>query len=457
MPDRLQELRRDLALDTVEIKNIHRRVDAALDASPQERSRHMKHKVRLTAVLIAAVVALTGTALAAASHADVLRIFFQGDISIAESYIDNTVYSVSNENYTFTVENSVADDYNVYWFIRVDALSDEATAVLNDDFFWELYTFRIRPCTAEGVPGVYSANLKELTEYRTETSRTWWAYAQCYGGKITSVEVDLGFLGDDKTITVPVTAADSITLNIGDTGLDGHPSWLSWINSSNVTVDTITISPFSFTYQASSVSDISRPLVLFHMKDGSWQSESQIADPYSIGGTRVDESATKNTWIYNFQFRSIQDLSQIESVVFFGRAYPLDGSAPYEIDVPEDLLPFTIERTEPLAEDAYYSLPVRALTEGLGGVCTWDSATGDVTCVYRDTTIVLHPGRDTATVNGETVELAHAPAVQNGVLAADIMPFIDAWDIYGYLFMEDWNDDGDIDWESECGDWYIIP
>lgn len=456
MPDRLQELRQELALETVDKATIHHRVDAALDADPLERKRHMKHKVRFTAVLIAAVVALTGTALAAGSHASVLRAFFQGDVSVAEPYVNDTVYSASDENFTFAVESSVADDRNVYLIVRVDALNDNSAAILSRDDFVGMYTFHIEPYTSEGLAYSWAQGTQELTEYRTETSRTWQVSTSHAPGDITSVHLRLSYMTTDKEFTVPVTAADSITLTIGDTGLEGYPAWVN--SAIDVTVDTITISPLSFTYQTRTASNLCpKPLMLFHMKDGSWQSNSQLISPGSLSGSVVDESATENTWIFNFQFRSVQDLSQIESVVFFGRAYPLDGSAPYEIDVPEDLLPFTIERTEPLAEDAYYSLPVRALTEGLGGVCTWDSATGDVTCVYRDTTIVLHPGRDTATVNGETVELAHAPAVQNGVLAADIMPFIDAWDIYGYLFMEDWNDDGDIDWESECGDWYIIP
>ena len=65
MPDHLQELRRELARETVDARAVHRRVDKALDADPLERRRYMKQKLRFTAVCIAAALALTGCAWAA--------------------------------------------------------------------------------------------------------------------------------------------------------------------------------------------------------------------------------------------------------------------------------------------------------------------------------------------------------------------------------------------------------
>ena len=72
MPDRLKGLERELGLPAVpapfpmDAKAISRRVEATLSARPKERKLYMRHKVRLAAVLTAAAVALTGTALAVA-------------------------------------------------------------------------------------------------------------------------------------------------------------------------------------------------------------------------------------------------------------------------------------------------------------------------------------------------------------------------------------------------------
>ena len=52
--------------------DIRRRVNTALNADPSERSIYMKQKIRIAAVMAAAVIALTGTALAVSTNWDAL-------------------------------------------------------------------------------------------------------------------------------------------------------------------------------------------------------------------------------------------------------------------------------------------------------------------------------------------------------------------------------------------------
>ena len=113
---------------------------------------------------------------------------------------------------------------------------------------------------------------------------------------------------------------------------------------------------------------------------------------------------------------------------------------------------------EPLSDGRGYSLPVRELTEKLGGTCAWDPATGDVTCAYRDVTVVLHAGEDTALVDDEPVDLLYAPAEQSGVLAADHQLFWDAWGLDGFVQREQTRNEKDpSDVTTIWGDWYVIP
>ena len=52
--------------------DIRRRVNTALNADPSERSIYMRQKIRIAAVMAAAVIALTGTALAVGTNWDAL-------------------------------------------------------------------------------------------------------------------------------------------------------------------------------------------------------------------------------------------------------------------------------------------------------------------------------------------------------------------------------------------------
>ena len=71
---------------------------------------------------------------------------------------------------------------------------------------------------------------------------------------------------------------------------------------------------------------------------------------------------------------------------------------------------------------------------------------------------MLHAGTDTALVDGKPVEMLSAPAMQNGVLAADCGVFKDAWGIGGFVQRETIRNEKDYtDVTIIWGDWYIIP
>ena len=110
---------------------------------------------------------------------------------------------------------------------------------------------------------------------------------------------------------------------------------------------------------------------------------------------------------------------------------------------------------EPLAEGSGFSVPVQELTERLGGTFSQDAAKGEAACTYRGVTIVLQAGNETALVDGEAVEMFHAPAMQDGGLAAGPQVFRDAWGIDIYIQREKLSQgaDADIVW----GDWNILP
>ena len=73
---------------------------------------------------------MTGAAFAAAYQAGVLDLFFQGDTSNLEPYVQTTIPSAENEDYRLTVDNSLYDGQNLYILMTVEALNQQAASEL---------------------------------------------------------------------------------------------------------------------------------------------------------------------------------------------------------------------------------------------------------------------------------------------------------------------------------------
>ena len=126
------------------IRRVKARVNAALDARPTERKIYMRQKWRAALATVAAVAAITGTAFAATANWDMLTAWFQGDTAPGQEYVDSTVRSVSDKNYTLTVESSAMDELSAYMTVTITALSDEAKEFLHAEEFNSIDTFEIQ-------------------------------------------------------------------------------------------------------------------------------------------------------------------------------------------------------------------------------------------------------------------------------------------------------------------------
>ncbi len=421
-------------------RRIKARVNAALDADQAERKIYMKQRLRAALAAAALTLALTGTAFAATANWDGLSAWFQGDTTPAQKYVDSTVRSVSDEDYTLTVEGCAADGNTAYLTLTITALSDEAKEFIQDEHFNSIDTLALWIPSQEEEGGLRPVGFgyREV-ETGTADTRRFSLAADDLPYSTDMLYVWCGYMEEGKRVNIPVTPAPSVTVKVNAAGpgaLDFAPFATS--DSDVLTIDKITISPFTCRIEYQGPNGV-QPNIRFRMADGSIYTWSQMID-------------------INDRFKEIQNLDNIASVIVFDMEYPLDGSKPTPVEHDSALDPFTVTRMEPLEEGGGYTLPVRELTEKLGGACTWDAATGDVSCTYRDVTIVLRAGRDTALVNGKTVELRSAPAMQNGILAADWLVFEDAWGIDGFVMRETiWTAEDPGSTTINWFDWYIIP
>ena len=443
--DPLRELWRDTVPGEVpcprrDPERILRRVEGALDALPSERRSRMSQKFRLIAAAAAVTAALAGAALGVAAHWDVLNAFFQGDTSPAEELVDREVRTVSDKNYTLTVESSVSDGETAYLVARVDARNEAAAETLHAEDFFNMDTFVICPVEDPSAPVPedgqtidpsdddsirtrisLETHIEEIGEAADETSRTWRILSALDPGD-RCLKVRLACMDPDRIVTVPLSPAASVTVEIGATG-QGAPS-LYDLDGGTVRLDTMVLSPFGCQaeiWRESPGADV-EPLFFFLTEDGTFLTMGQIDAHRSSYLYRED-----GTGSLLYRFQQVLDLSQLEAVVFDGTAYPLDGGALCAVEVDPELYPFQLPLMERLSEGSGYSLSVQALCEALGAGYVWDAKAQTALCTYRGATVSLTVGSATALVDGQEVALEDAPALQEGVLAAGFQVFGDAW------------------------------
>ncbi len=479
---------------------VKNRVNAALNADPGERKVYMKQKLRMALVLAAAIAAVTGSTLAASGNWNVLHAFFKGDVSPAQAYVDETARTVSDENYTMTVESAVSDESHIYLVVSVTALSDEAKAFLPDKFFMDMDTWWVRSAEVDAylqenpgaahlpseVPSISGLGGGEL-DRAPENTRRFDLYGSFQNGTPASILFRLSYMDKDAVVELPVSPAPSVTVEVNGSGMSRLD--MDCPEPKPLTIRRVTLTLFTCAVETAPECTLNiKPNLQFRMADGAVRTQAQMMKP--TDGTSAEAGKTANN-VFNYRFKEVQDLKNIVSVIAFDVEYPLDGSRPFPIEHDPALDPFLIPMTDQLRESLTdkggFPIPVRALTEGLGGACDWDAATGSVTCTYRGVTVVLTPGSNTATVRGQDQSLIppgysvknvgerieeyrEAPQARyitddgsggHWVVVAPFYIFQKAWNIDSFVTRTYGdkidNGDGSYDLPTDYHDWYVIP
>ena len=106
------------------------RILKALETQTQQPK---KRNWRVGAALAAAAVLMTGSAFAVAYRWGVLEVFFHGDTSQVEPYVQTAVGSAENQDYRLTVDSAVCDSQTLYAIITVEGLNDQAVEDLKSN------------------------------------------------------------------------------------------------------------------------------------------------------------------------------------------------------------------------------------------------------------------------------------------------------------------------------------
>ncbi len=440
MKSRLQGLWDDVVPDKgpcpqPKADEVLRRVNAALNAQPSERRCLMRQKIWSAAGLVAVLVILAGTALAAA-RSGVLEYFFEGDTAPGEVLVDNQVRSVSDENYVLTVASAAADATEAYFLVTVEAKTEAALAELMAEDFVDMDTFGLyflEDETAETADqdeaeaaGMHLGTGEEK-QLRTETSRTWHMSAGPLPEAACGASIRLSRMEPGLRLEVPLTLAEGVTVEIGAEG-PGRGT-LDHIGGGTVSLEKVTVTPLNLRleYRYAAEGGVVVPHLFFLMEDGSLRTWGQVVGDVGLEGRRTTVLGTVYASM-TCQLRSVLDLERLEAVVFGGIAYPLDGGGSWPVEVDGCLEPLRIPLADPLGEGSGWTVPVRALCEALGASLTWDAETRSAAMTYRGSTVVVTEGSTEALVDGAPCTLRYAPAVRGGALAVSY-DALDSWQL----------------------------
>ena len=412
----------DRVMDQIEAEEPER------PASQTKRRRPM-HKKKLLLSLAAALVVLTGSAVAVGNQLGLLDLLFQGDTSGLEPYVQTDLGSAENEDYRFTVNSAYYDGMTVYATVTWEGLNDAAVDDImhsrsDGEFHREMWGDEMAEHLMEtgGTgPDTILCNQREVTTAAgyaltggslggkdlpgTDTSRSRTvevSFQRWLGPVDTPLELWLGFMGREYSVEIPL---DTV---VGSAHLEPDQEFLSNpLTNQRAVLTEITLTPTQMYYEIKSVGemrletgwDVMNGQFVLKMKDGTLITANQLD---GTGGARNDWD--NGIFAYKVEFNKVRfsDVSEVESIILGDTEFPLDGSEPAPADEDERLYPFYAPRYE---ENGPWYIDVEALCQGLGAEYAWNADTQTATATYRDVTVEMTVGSSQVLVNGEPMEL----------------------------------------------------
>ncbi len=391
MNKRMRELLKDL--DLPESAFFQRDPNSAVDSvnrklnqSPPELALFKAQRLaRRVAVVCAAILALALTAFAVSSvDIDLLKLYFLGDSSSMERYVDRPELSLSDGRYRFTVDQALVTQTQAMAVFTVEALTDETREELKNLDLGLAFDFKF--ADLGDYAGGGSGEASELWHLRTDASRTWTVVTDIDNYELKPMKLVFFPLRGRRTVVVEAKGdVESFEFDLPGQPIDsGH----IMLTPTGITLDRW--------LPAHENSLLENSETFFRMTDGEIKSFNQLF------ANRNRSSQTLNSTVpvlYRLRAipREILDLSQIESVIVAGLEYRLrEPENCAEAEIPERLLPF------PVKVDGDY-LEIEDIFEHLGA--DMERRGKKLAVRYNGVEAVITAGAAEVEINGAAVNL----------------------------------------------------
>ena len=256
------------------------RIISVLEQKERGLKRPRRRIGRLILVCAVLILLLLGTGAAVVSRVGVLELFFQGDTSQLEPFVQ-TGASAQDKNYRLTLDSSICDGDTLYVVITVEGLHEQAVENLkNNQVVADCYRaawgrempenlmeqgqgdISVFQFQMEAGNHMSSFGFEELPA-PSETSRSWQLQLTLTGLEHPQTEpigLRLGFMEESCVLQIPVDQMPQVVrVSIA------RELSVDWNGGEEVFVDHVEIGPTRFTYVGKypdSVSSLAPPGVL---------------------------------------------------------------------------------------------------------------------------------------------------------------------------------------------------
>lgn len=354
-----------------------------LIASKKIRKKGTAAMAVLMAITIAASIC------AAAMSNEFFDEIFSGDTSYLADFVKTEKQSVSDENYTLTLEQYLVAEKQAIVIFSIEAQTDAAIAEFNavdergNSTFWDIDTIGFGPVDYNKAyrSGFSTGPLNK--KFDTEKKRYFVLECNSIENK---EKVDFYLCinkikGSPKIVFPMKSNIDTKTLKFDDIEVRYNP--ISIELSYPVTEENVC-----------DWCDTKTKYFYFRMKNGEIKTFSQL---YKWDGSNIET----NVGHFRAWAKRIIKPDEIKSIIVNDTEYPVDDvSKSQKIEIDNRLKPFMIK---PYIKD-YLRLPLREFCEKLGADIVWNESDRTATVKYRGSTYVFTPGSTKVMIDGETVD-----------------------------------------------------
>lgn len=339
------------------------------------------------AVLMAFTIATS--VCAAAMSNEFFNEVFSGDTSYLADFVKTEKQSVSDENYTLTLEQYLVAEKQAIVIFSIEAQTDAAIAEFNavdergNSTFWDMDTIGFGPVDHDKAhrSGFSTGSLNK----KFDTDKKKYFVLKC-----DSI--------DNK---------DKIDFYICTNKIKGSPKIFIPMKS-NIETKTLKFDDIEVRYNPISI-ELSYPVTeenvcdwcgvktkyfYFRMKNGEIKTFNQL---YKEDSSDIET----NMGHFRAWAKRIIKPDEIKSIIVNDTEYPVDDvSKSQKVEIDNRLKPFMIK---PYIKD-YLRLPLREFCEKLGADIVWNESDRTATVKYRGSTYVFTPGSTKVMIDGETVD-----------------------------------------------------
>ena len=199
MNRRLSKLRNEVApqckedISYINSETIKNTVNNKLKSVPSERRIYMKQKLIKSIAVVFILVAAMATSVSAMYDIDLLSLFFDGDTSEIQSYVENPEKEVSDGNFEVSMDEVISTEYNMKAVFSVKALNNKAKAKLNGNNFNFIRDTYVSFEDESDERYINSWVGNELKEYSTADTKVWEMSVEALNAKSGGETIKLEF------------------------------------------------------------------------------------------------------------------------------------------------------------------------------------------------------------------------------------------------------------------------